>query len=68
MSTWYTLGDAKKRLFQLLSDSDRHEGRCTEPDLYSETRNAPHHPDKDGVVTVKCWNCDAQDHFLYKDP
>lgn len=60
--------EARERLETIFYRLD-HGPECTEPSIRWEDEDVgDRHPNRDGCLTVKCWNCHiAQDHFLYDE-
>jgi DNA-directed RNA polymerase subunit M/transcription elongation factor TFIIS len=45
---------------------EEHPPHCIEAQYYFPSEDADE-PNYDGIVFIKCWNCEVQDHFLYVD-
>lgn len=60
----YTEREARERLKKSIR-SVSHPPYCEEKDYHFINNDIEERPNRDGIVTIKCWNCDVQDHFLY---
>ncbi len=56
--------EARERLLEVFFSLD-HGDHCREADPHFVDEDAPRYPDREGCLVVECWNCEAQDHFLY---
>lgn len=62
-SSGWSKSEVRDRLLDQFFDMT-HDEHCSEPDPHFEDEDTDR-PERAGCLTIKCWNCRVQDHFLY---